>query len=355
MTGPRLEPSYAPAGESTADLWVERSNLNGMALSLVAYGILFTMAIQCYSGLLSMRARRGTTQWWLWIYVTTVLTLATVGVGGNQKFIQMTFIDYRNYPGGPNAFTVDFYATPVNLMGFICYTSLGWFADGLVLYRFFVIYNRSMWVAVVPAVIFLAGIGTSVGLCVSLAKAEDSFWAHTTIRFGIAYWAISVSLNVIFTCLIIIRLLIIRRQVKAIIGSSHGTHYTSIVAILVESASLYSAWALVFLITYARDSWVQNILLPPLGQIQGIAPLLIIMRVVSGRAWSKSTDLNTSSMQFRPASYQRSGPSNVVPLNHLSSCSRWTAESSAVPTISNESDIYKPVSASNQDVEAGTR
>ncbi len=110
--------------------------------------------------------------------------------------------------------------------------------------------------------------GTSVGLCVSLAKAEDSFWAHTTIRFGIAYWAISVSLNIIFTCLIIIRLLIIRRQVKAIIGSSHGTHYTSIVAILVESASLYSAWALVFLITYARDSWVQNILLPPLGQIQ---------------------------------------------------------------------------------------
>ncbi len=38
MTGPRLEPSYAPTGESTADLWVERSNLNGMALSLVAYG-----------------------------------------------------------------------------------------------------------------------------------------------------------------------------------------------------------------------------------------------------------------------------------------------------------------------------
>ncbi|KAG7452005.1 uncharacterized protein BT62DRAFT_275787 [Guyanagaster necrorhizus] len=354
MTGPRLEPSYAPAGESAADLLVERSNLNGMALSLVAYGILFTMAIQCYSGLLSMRARRGTTQWWLWIYVTTVLALATVAIGGNQKFTEMTYIDYRDYPGGPNAFTTDFYATPINLMCFI-YVSLGWFADGLVLYRFFVIYNRSIWVALVPAVLFLAGIGTSTGLVVSIAKSEESFWANSSVHFGIAYWTISVSLNVIFTCLIITRLLIIRRQVKAIIGSSHGTHYTSIVAILVESASLYSGWALVFLITYARNSWVQNILLPPLGQIQGIAPLLIIMRVVSGRAWSKSTDFNTSSMQFTPASYQRSGPTNLVPLNHLSSCSHWTTETSAIPTISNESDVYKPVPASNQDVEARAR
>ncbi|KAK7437718.1 hypothetical protein VKT23_018434 [Stygiomarasmius scandens] len=54
----------------------------------------------------------------------------------------------------------------------------------------------------------------------------------------------------------------------------------SVVSILIESAALYSIWALVFLIAYARGSGVQDILFPPLGQVQGIAPLLIIARVI---------------------------------------------------------------------------
>jgi hypothetical protein len=48
-----------------------------------------------------------------------MFTLASIGFGGNAKFNQMTYIDDRNIPGGPNAFTAEFYATPVNMASFI--------------------------------------------------------------------------------------------------------------------------------------------------------------------------------------------------------------------------------------------
>ncbi|KAK0209099.1 hypothetical protein DFS33DRAFT_503470 [Desarmillaria ectypa] len=287
MTGPPLNPAYAPPGESTHDLWVEKTNLNGMALALIAYGILLTMVLQCFQGLFALRTQER--QWWMWIYVSAVLVLATIGVSGNQMFIQMTYINYRNYPGGPNAFTLFFYATTSNLMSFIAYIVLGWLADGLVLYRFFIIYDRNLWAVIALAIIYLGDIGSGLGLAISIARSQDSFWATTSVRLGIAFWSISVGLNIVFTCLIATRLLLIRQRANAVLGPNHGSHYTSVVAIMVESAVLYSLWALVFLITYARNNPVQNILLPPLGQIEGIAPLLIILRVIRGRAWNSTT------------------------------------------------------------------
>ncbi len=89
-----------------------------------------------------------------------------------------------------------------------------------------------------------------------------------SVRLGIAFWSISAGLNIVFTFLISTRLLLIRRRANAVLGPSHGSHYTSVLAIVIESAALYSLWALIFLITYARNNPIQNILLPPLGQIE---------------------------------------------------------------------------------------
>jgi len=39
---PRLDHAYTPGGESAQDLWVERSNFNGVVLANVAYGMSHT-------------------------------------------------------------------------------------------------------------------------------------------------------------------------------------------------------------------------------------------------------------------------------------------------------------------------
>ncbi|KAF5366555.1 hypothetical protein D9758_008993 [Tetrapyrgos nigripes] len=283
---PALSSAYSPEG----DLWIERSNFNGVVLSNVAFGILFGIAIRCLRGVYETYEQTKKIQWWIGLYAAWMLALATVALALQDKFNQMTFIDYRDYPGGPNAFTLDFYSLPVNVGSFSLYTIMAWFADGLVLYRFFIIYDRNRYILFLPALIWLGGVLSGIGLLVSIVHSDNSFWAETSIKLGIAFWSISLGLNIILTSLIAGRLLIARYHAKTLMGPRYGSHYLSVVSMLIESAALYSAWALAFLITFARGSPAQNLLLPALGQVQGIAPLLILMRVLHGRAWSNSTN-----------------------------------------------------------------
>ncbi|THV05119.1 hypothetical protein K435DRAFT_826607 [Dendrothele bispora CBS 962.96] len=282
---PALDPSFAPAGETADDLWLERSLLNGVVLANVAYGILLTITIQCSIGLLNIYRRTGAVAWWICTYVGLMSTMATAAIATQNLFNQWCFIDFRDYPGGPFVFNVSFYATPVNAAGFGLYTIMAWMADGLVLHRFFVIYDRSLAVLVIPALMWLGGVASGILLLISVTHSDDSFYAQRSVNISIAFWSLSLGLNVILTLLISGRLLLARYHLKSTIGPRYGQDYISVVNMLVESASLYSVWALVFLVTYARGSAAQNIFLPALGQIQAIAPLLILTRVISGRAW----------------------------------------------------------------------
>ncbi|KAJ7703882.1 hypothetical protein B0H17DRAFT_921603 [Mycena rosella] len=282
-----MSSSFAPPGESAYDLWIERSNLNGVILSAVAYGILFTVTFQTL--LLFLQRPKSKIPWGSVTYICVMFILASIGLGGNAKFNQMTFIDDRNYPGGPNAFTIDFYATPVNLSSFISYTVMSWFADGMVLWRFNLIWNHNYWLSAFPALMLAGSIASSIALVISVTNSGNTFWASKSVQIGIAYWSLSIALNIILTVLIASRIWFLRYRIRRSLGSQHSGQYLSVTAMLVESAALYAVWSTVFLVCYARNTPFQNILLPPLGQIQGIAPLLILFRVAQGRGWSQST------------------------------------------------------------------
>ena len=113
------------------------------------------------------------------------------------------------------------------------------------------------------------------------------------------------------TLAICIRLLFYRRKVASVLGPKHGTQYTTVAAIIVESAVLYSGFALLFLIPFLLDSPIQNVFMQPMGElqvsivisievliesdrrewfcIQIIATFLIIYRVACGIAWASGT------------------------------------------------------------------
>ena len=137
-------------------------------------------------------------------------------------------------------------------------------------------------------------------------QPNANLWTKTTVNFGIPYWSISASLNILVTLLIVLRLLYVRRRLSKALSSSHTRTYISIATMLVESAALYSTTALIFIITYARNSAVQNLVLPVLGQVQAISPLLIMWRVAMGQAISQDS-LPTSSSKFSTFMRQRSG------------------------------------------------
>ncbi|KAF5342598.1 hypothetical protein D9611_002007 [Ephemerocybe angulata] len=292
---PPLLPEYAPPGLSPADLWMERSNLIGLVIAAAAWGVLFTIFVQCIVQLRKTGSSRERHSWALMAYSCLLFTFATLGFVGNTRFIQMTYIDYRNYPGGPNAFGFEQYTLPINMLGLVCYVMMNWFADGLMLYRFMVIYQYKFVLLVLPALIYLGIVALSITMMVFTMTPSIGFWAPISIKAGIAYWSLSIVLNLLITSSIAGRLLKMRSAIRAVLGPKHSSPYTSVLSMIVESAALYTAWALIFMASYAKGDTFQNVVLPALGQVQAIAPLLIIFRVAQGKAWTADTGASGTS------------------------------------------------------------
>ena len=97
------------------------------------------------------------------------------------------------------------------------------------------------------------------------------------------------AVNLLLTLLIVGRLLALSNQVTRMLGPQHERTYTSVAALLVESAAPYAVANLIFIVTYGIGSPGSNVVLPVLSQIMCTSSVLIILRVANGRAWSQHT------------------------------------------------------------------
>lgn len=88
-----------------------------------------------------------------------------------------------------------------------------------------------------------------------------SFYSALPQAYGISYYAISLSINVVLTFLIVGRLLQYRASIMASLPAAHARHYLSLATVLVESAALYSLFAICFLVTYAINNGINQIFL----------------------------------------------------------------------------------------------
>ncbi|KAI0057349.1 hypothetical protein BV25DRAFT_1812519 [Artomyces pyxidatus] len=282
--------SYAP-DEPIALLHKERGFYVTAVLGGAAWGktcILLTLFIQCCSGLIS-NVKRKPNHRYLLAYVSIMFSLGSVGIFTHVKWIQEFEIDNRNYPGGPIAYYSRYYATPLNVTGVVAYFIMNWMADSLLLFRVYVIWNRRKSIIAFPVLMFSTSFSLSVVDLITVSHPGNNMFSHSAVNFGLVYWSFSIALNVILTTLIVGRLLYMRRRIAD--GPFNGSHtnvYLSIAAILVESAALYSICMIVFLIGYSTDGMLQ-FSVEAVQLIQGVAPLMIILRVANGRAWSYET------------------------------------------------------------------
>ena len=126
-----------------------------------------------------------------------------------------------------------------------------------------------------------------------------SFYSALPLAYGTSYYAISLSVNIVLTLLITLRLLQYRRTVVQAVSAEYARHYVSLVAVLIESAALYSVFALVFLITYAVNNPLNQIALAIAQASQQISTYMIIYRLADGSAWKTSTlDAAVTTVQF---------------------------------------------------------
>lgn len=120
----------------------------------------------------------------------------------------------------------------------------------------------------------------SLILIVMLCVPGITLWSTISINLAIPYWAISIALNVIITACIAARLLYMRYQMRRALIDS-GSEYISITSMMVESAAIYTANGLIFLVSYAVNSPIQNLALPVLGQTQVCMSIINTMNIAN--------------------------------------------------------------------------
>ncbi|KAH9847670.1 hypothetical protein C2E23DRAFT_889776 [Lenzites betulinus] len=286
------DPSFSP-GPSAAELSLDRTEILGPVLGAIAYGIHVAVFAQCIYHITPARARlshyRGNIRPWLLLgFIFVLFAMATMNVAYSTKLILLQFIDHRDYPGGPNAWVLANY--PQFVAGNVS----------------FVVANSrrrapvwdSLWIIVFPFLVYLASTAMSILSVFQTSRPDASLWSTTGVVFSVPYFSISIGLNILLTLLLVTRLLYMSYNAKHSIGPEHSKAYVSIAAMLLESATPYAVTGMIFIITYARNSNVQHLVLPILGQVMCISPEIIILRVAMGRAVESRHRATGSSVRF---------------------------------------------------------
>ncbi|KAL1736337.1 hypothetical protein FB107DRAFT_221861 [Schizophyllum commune] len=316
MSGTLEDPSSWRPKEDSWTLFSERTWLQGAFLATVAYGmqvVLFTSAAY-----LLYKRKKDKRNVALLVYISVIFSLGTLYMGGLLKFTQLCFIDQREYPGGPSAYEDDMFSIPVDMLANVTLVICNWLCDIINVWRCYVIYNGSQYpiylFLTVPICMYITSFVLGILWLKQVGTADQSPWDSSGINFTIPYYSMSLALNILVTLLIVARLMLYRRRVRSALGSTHGMHYTSLAAMVVESAGIYSAYSLLFLVPFAMNHPLAQLFLQGLSPVQNVTTFLIIFRVASGkgfdnhRATQAFTQQNTKSGKRTDNTAIRFGP-----------------------------------------------
>jgi tellurite resistance protein TehA-like permease len=101
-------------------------------------------------------------------------------------------------------------------------------------------------------------------------QARGPQWTSVITNFGLPYFSICLSLNILLTAMIVARLILYSRDVRKAMGSSAGTSglYKAVITMLIESSALYTAGFLLFFPPWAANSSAADLFSLLLADIQ---------------------------------------------------------------------------------------
>ncbi|KAF7338957.1 hypothetical protein MVEN_01971900 [Mycena venus] len=300
---------YGPTNEDAKTIEYERNFVAGDVVVGTGYGIQLLLYTNC-ALFLWKRRKHGWLPSVLLIYMTAMLLIESLFIAVQARTVQMIYIDNRNFPGGPWQFFLLTQFAAVNVIFDATLFVLTFLSDLLVLWRCWVIWAASgqtklAWSVLIPPIIILVAscvMGTM--WTIESTKPGLSFYSTLPWKYGTSYYALSLSANIILTLLIIGRLIAYRRTLLQSLPADLAKHYISLATVIIESAALYSIFAILFLATYAVGNPTAQIWLGVASSCQQIANLLIIYRLVEGSAWQQDTLVSTKPIHFRSGQHQ---------------------------------------------------
>ncbi|RDX50536.1 hypothetical protein OH76DRAFT_455853 [Lentinus brumalis] len=338
---------YGPdEDENTKDL--ERYFIAGDFVCGVGYGIMLVLWTSCVRYLWSQRRRSPKTTLLL-VYLCLIFVVETIFCIVQARTVQVIYIENRNYPGGPWQYFLDTQYLAINVMFYATLFILTFLCDLLVLWRCWVVWIAAgpaiaYGVITLPSVMLLASFVMGTLWTLQSSQPNLSMYSAQPLAFGIAYYTLSLGVNIILTSFIILRLMFYRRTHLAHLPPQHAKQYLSLATVIIESAALYSVFSVAFLVSYAMQQPINQIWLGFAQAAQQISTYLIVHRVAIGTAWTSNameshtvTDYHTAT---RPGDMghdqKRTGPSNV----------QFTSQFSVSGTVSETKADVEEVTAS---------
>ncbi|KXN84042.1 hypothetical protein AN958_00492 [Leucoagaricus sp. SymC.cos] len=280
----------------SATLLVDITTVNG-----VIYG--FSFALYCFSAQALYLQHKHSDSHQRQALVTllmisVVMVFGLINLIADTRGIQVSFVGHAGDPGGP----LDYYYHVYQSQGLAHVASVAMFLlrcllAGTQIWRLYVVWSTSRHLVVImvlPGLAFLAYVGI---IAYNLASYLN--WTLELIVFLTQENTLNLFVDLTVTILIVWRIYAVRRRNSRIIGQQNAAdHYTTVIAILIESFALLALWQMAEIITLTvqNKSAVPNTADTILFLI--ITYLLVMYRVTTGRGWTRDTERQLSSLQF---------------------------------------------------------
>lgn len=266
----------------------ERGNFVGDFIAAMLYGCIVILFFQCTTALLApVNHVRGNIRWVLVAHTTSMFLIITLAIAMGLDLQSISHIDNREFPGAENGIPPG----PLGYKQFIRNTAISivpngifqlnqWLADGLLLYRCCLIYSLNYRAIAIPCLMYFTSFVTGIMYWVWGLKTRNGI---TVPGLEVLYFPIALSLNILLTFMIAIRLILHYRRLRQAMGVTTRANrlYKAIPVLLVESCTLYSITFLPYIFVFVFHSSDKGIFWPIINGTQVLGPLLIVRQVVN--------------------------------------------------------------------------
>ncbi|KAJ7040055.1 hypothetical protein C8F04DRAFT_273259 [Mycena alexandri] len=162
--------------------------------------------------------------------------------------------------------------------------------DAVIIHRLWLIWNRNLSIVVLPMISWVGVLvcGVAVAYLFSQSHAGHNLFSTRAGGWVTANWALPMTTNVYCTALITWQIWSTSRVVKDL---GDGV-LMPVLVILIESAAIWTAWAVFFGVAYQRDSLSLFIAKDLTPSIVALTNMCIHLRV--GLGWSRTSVQGTS-------------------------------------------------------------
>ncbi|KAH8088915.1 hypothetical protein BXZ70DRAFT_899246 [Cristinia sonorae] len=216
-----------------------------------------------------------------------MFTIATLDVALLLRHILDAFIYYKG-PGGAQAEFADI-SYWVNVTKTVTYCLQTSIADGLLIYRCFIVYGRSLVVLITLCILWTACLSCEIStVYIEFTLRANAFLNSKRLSpFIISVLVMTLALNVTATAMIIYKIYSIQRATKRYLSSDGSGSESTLgraMRIVIESVAIYTVSVITFVAVYLAGNNAQYGVSDCVVQIIGITFNLMIIRLDQGRA-----------------------------------------------------------------------